>query len=161
MFLTRVQLVIILILVPVGLLFLYAENKDASIWDFFTPGEPVMRIGEIPIRVEIADTNSERVTGLSGRPKLEGIEGLLFVFPENDYHGIWMKDMHFPIDIIWISEDLEVVGIHKNISPRTYPEVFRPPEPAKYVVETNIHYVDTFGISVGQKVILPPKYLDN
>jgi len=157
----KIQIILIAILIPLGFLYLYAENQDVSLWDLFLPGAAVMHIGDTPIRVEIAESNEERVAGLSGRKDLENVSGLLFIFPEPDYHAIWMKDMRFPIDIIWISEDLTVIGVEKNLRPDTYPTRFRPSSPAKYALETNIHYADTFGIHTGQKVTLPPGYLEN
>ena len=161
MILNKLQIILISILIPLGALYLYVENKDVSLWDLFIPGASVIRIGNIPIRVEIVNSYEERATGLSGRNSLEGIDGLLFVFPEADYHAIWMKNMKFPIDIIWISEDLTVISIEKNVTPQSYPNLFRPPRPAKYILETNIHYADTFGIRTGQSVILPKGYLEN
>lgn len=157
----RIQTIALVILIPLGLLFWYLESQDAAVGDLLNPGVPVLHIGAIPIRVEIADSTSERTTGLSGRKNLNGVNGLLFVFPEAGYHAIWMKDMLFAIDIIWISEDLTVIGVEKGVTPDTYPDLFRPPAPAKYVLETEIHYTDTFGIRVGQKVKLPAGYLDN
>lgn len=157
----KIQIIIICLLIPLGAIYLYTEHKDVPIRDFFLPGTPVMHIGEIPMRVQIANSDAERTQGLSGRDDLDDINGLLFVFPETDYHGIWMKDMNFPIDIIWIDEDLKVININKGVTPETYPRIYRPDRPARYVVETNIHYSDTFGISAGQTVRLPQNYLED
>jgi len=49
---------------------------------------------------------------------------MLFVFEEPKIRSFWMKDMSFPIDIIWVDEGLEIVGIEKRISPNTYPKTF-------------------------------------
>lgn len=89
------------------------------------------------IRVEIADTDEERIMGLSGREALAEGTGMLFVFEEGALQGIWMKDMKFPIDIIWLDESLNIIDIEKNVTPDTYPHVFYPPRPVKYVLETN------------------------
>jgi uncharacterized membrane protein (UPF0127 family) len=104
---------------------------------------PLMHIGNQTIRVEIADTDMERIRGLSGRESLSSGTGLLFIFDRADYHGIWMKDMNFPIDIVWLEvprqagESYRVVDIEKNVSPSTFPHVFYPPRPVKYILETN------------------------
>lgn len=161
MLLNKLQIIVIAIIIPVGLLFMFLRSEDAGIGDLLSPGVPVMHIDDVPIRVEIADSMMERTTGLSGRESLDNVNGLLFIFPEPDHHAIWMKDMRFPIDIVWISEDLRVVDIDKNVSPDTYPELFRPQEPAKYVLETNARYVDTFGLQIGDSVRLPNQLLDN
>ena len=157
----KLQIIFISIIIPIALVYVYINRDSIPFRDFFLPSSPAMRIGEISFRVEIANTDAERMTGLSGRDALTGYDGLLFVFPESGYYTIWMKDMRFPIDIIWIDENLKVVHIDKNISPDTYPRVFRPIRPVKYIVETNVHFSDTFSLHEGQDVILPIKYLDD
>ncbi len=87
--------------------------------------------------VEIADTEEKRTQGLSGREFLKGNEGMIFVFPESDYYGFWMKDMRFPIDIIWLDENFSVIGITEHVSPETFPNVFYPPEPVRFVLEVS------------------------
>lgn len=151
----RIQIILIAILIPVGVAYMYFAMDGKRIQDAFLPAVPVVRISDVPVRVEIADSQAERVQGLSGREALTGVDGLLFVHEEAGYHSIWMKDMYFPIDIIWISEDLEVVGIEKNISPDTFPRVFRPAAPVKYIIETNVHFSDTYSLKAGDAVTLP------
>lgn len=53
------------------------------------------------VSVLLADTELKRIRGLSRR-KTIGADGMLFVFPREDFHGIWMKEMVFPIDILWL-----------------------------------------------------------
>lgn len=119
------------------------------------PGVYTMRVGTHPIRVEIAGTNAERVRGLSGRRDLAPGSGLLFVFPESATYGFWMKEMRFPIDIVWIGEDLRIVHIAANVAPQTYPKVFRPAEPARYVLEMPATSMRKMGVKPGTAVTLP------
>ncbi len=155
----KIQVVLITMILVGGAWYLYTNRENISIMHWFLPETPIMHIGDIPLRIEVADSLEERVKGLSGRKELEYINGVLFIFPEADYHGMWMKDMNFPIDIIWISEDLTVVSIDKNVLPETYPRVFRPAKPARYAVETNVYFSDSLGITTGKKVRIPEKYL--
>lgn len=83
---------------------------------------------------EIADSNEERTRGLSGRTSVPE-DGLLFVFPEAGRPGFWMKDMQFAIDIIWLLDTGEIVGIEHSVSPDTYPQLFYPSVPVRYVLE--------------------------
>ncbi len=159
--LNKIQVALVLVLIPLGIIFWYTTSEGISVREIFFPSTNVLHIGDIPVRVEIANSDDERTRGLSGRNGIEGVNGLLFIFPENGYHGIWMKDMKFPIDIIWIGEDLTISEITKNVSPDTYPEVFRPKNAVRYILETETHYADTFGVRVGQKVVLPTGYLEN
>ncbi len=158
----KIQIIVILLLIPLGGLYWYSETQDITLQEMFFPSFKVMHIGDITHRVEIANTPEERAKGLSGRKVLsDRIDGMLFVFDETAFHQIWMKDMQFPIDIIWISEDLEITQIQKNVYPDSYPMTFRPNVPARYAIETDTHYSDTYGIAPGMKVVLPLKYLED
>lgn len=88
------------------------------------------------LTVNVADSNAERVRGLSGQPSLPERHGLLFDFKRADKYGIWMRDMCFAIDIAWLDADGRVVDFRGNVHPDTFPESFRPQHPARYVVET-------------------------
>ncbi len=101
------------------------------------PAGEVIRVGDKTILVEIADTPEERAQGLSGRAGLPAGHGVLFVFDSHGLYGFWMKEMNFSIDIIWLSEEFQVIDIARSVSPNTFPHVFYPPRPVKYVLETN------------------------
>ncbi|MFA6273447.1 MAG: DUF192 domain-containing protein [Candidatus Paceibacterota bacterium] len=106
-------------------------------------------IGNTEIFIEIAQTPTELTRGLSGRLTLAENSGLFFVFPYSDKHGIWMKEMNFPIDIIWLDENYKIVAIKTNASPDSYPEVFTPPTPALYVLEVPAGFAQKHKISIG------------
>jgi uncharacterized membrane protein (UPF0127 family) len=152
----RFQIVALVVLLAGGSLFLYFHYTGISLRDVVKEtGTPIMHIGKKSLRVEIVKTPEERMIGLSNRDALTGVDGMLFVFDAPDMHQIWMKDMRFPIDIIWISEDLEVISIDHQVRPDTYPTLFRPLRPARYAVETNAIFAETFDLHPGQKVSLP------
>lgn len=87
--------------------------------------------------VEIADTLEKQTQGLSGRTTLTPHHGLLFTYKKDRRQGIWMKDMLFSIDIIWMDKRGVMVYSEKNIHPDTYPRVFTTPTPARYILEVN------------------------
>ena len=66
--------------------------------------------------------------------------------------SFWMKDMLFPIDIIWINDDLNVVSIDGELSPETYPTTFSPSEPVKYVFEAPSGFSKKNSVKIGDKV---------
>lgn len=142
-------------------LYYYADSQGLTVKELFVSTHPVVKVGGVPIQVEVASTPAERTRGLSGRESLEPVEGLLFVFDESKYHGIWMKEMRFPIDVIWVNEDFKVVGITEGLLPESYPKVFEPPEPARYVIETARYFSESFGIEVGDTVEIPKQFIDN
>ena len=86
---------------------------------------------------------------MSGRISLPSNEGMLFVFSESAERGFWMRNMSFPIDIIWINKNKTVIGVSNNIDPETYPNIFFPPSPVKYVLELNAGYAEKNGIASG------------
>lgn len=109
-------------------------------------------VGGVQIPVEVADDNEERSQGLSNREALNEGTGLLFVFDVPGSYGFWMREMRFPIDIIWINEDWQVVGVEKGVAPGTFPQTFNPPSPVKYVLELNSGEATKLGIDVGSVV---------
>ena len=96
---------------------------------------------EATLTVEVADTPSARVRGLSGRAALPANRGLLFDFKRDGRHGIWMKDMRFAIDIIWLDHDARVVDVKRGARPETFPEVYRPKRAARYVLELSLIHI--------------------
>lgn len=115
----------------------------------------VVSIGGQAVRVDIADTPALREKGLSGRVALAAGEGMLFVFPEEGLHSFWMKDMHFPIDIIWLDVSGKVVHIAPNVPPESYPTTFLPENPARFVLEVPAGFAAAHSIGVGSRAVLP------
>jgi uncharacterized membrane protein (UPF0127 family) len=125
--------------------------------------EKVVRSGEeitLPqgrVYAEVADTSASRAQGLSGRKGLSADEGMLFVFEHSGKYGFWMKDMLFPIDIVWINEDGIVVHVVHNATPASYfvtnpPQTFVNTPDAKYVLEVASGQAEKFGLYLGTKV---------
>jgi len=133
------------------------------VWGVFqvqhTPALTAERItvGSNTLAVDVADTPAKRQQGLSGRESLVQGSGMLFVFPQAGKWGFWMKDMRFAIDIIWADDDGVIVTIWPNVTPNTYPKVFYPHAPARYVLEVPAGYAATAGIGVGQKIVVQYK----
>ena len=105
------------------------------------------------IHAMIAANDPERDQGLSGLPKLSSDAGMLFVFPDVGDYGFWMKNMNFPLDVVWISQDKTVAGVTAGLSPNTYPKVFFPPVKVMYVLELDSGGAATHGIATGTKLV--------
>ncbi len=95
----------------------------------------VITVEGVDYRVRVVDTPKERTQGLSGTTTLAPDEGMLFVFEEAGLHGFWMKNMNYAIDILWLNDELKPVAVTKNISPNSFPTIFYPPVPVRYVLE--------------------------
>ncbi|TSC69667.1 MAG: hypothetical protein G01um101456_19 [Parcubacteria group bacterium Gr01-1014_56] len=113
-----------------------------------------IEVEDTTIIVEVADTESSRERGLSGRRSLLRGNGMLFVFESGATAGIWMKDMQFPIDIIWINASSTVITIAHDVSPDTYPNIFYPSSPARYVLEVPAGFAKQIGVAEGTKIVL-------
>jgi len=111
-------------------------------------------VGQTSVRVKVADSESERITGLSGTEKINKDRGILFVFDEEGENGIWMKDMNYSIDIIWFDKYGEVVYIKENARPESYPEVFKSKKPSMYILEVNSGFVRENEIRIGDTIDL-------
>ena len=106
------------------------------------------------VDVEIVDTEEKRIQGLSGREQLDVDTGMLFVFDTPDFHGIWMKDMNFNIDIVWVNAEYEIVHLVEDATPESYPKVFTPPQKSLYVLELPAGFIKSSGIALGDKLDL-------
>lgn len=103
-------------------------------------------------QLEVVDTDETRGKGLGNRTNLPLGQGMLFVYDDASIHCFWMKDMKFPIDMIWLSSDRTVVHVERNVSPDTYPKSFCPGSAAQYVIELNAGQAAELGISVGNRL---------
>jgi uncharacterized membrane protein (UPF0127 family) len=72
--------------------------------------------GRVRVTVEVARSSVEQIRGLSGRPDLKPSHGMLFVYDRPQPVSIWMKDMRFPLDILWIRGG-RIVKIEKRAPP--------------------------------------------
>lgn len=119
-----------------------------------------IKVGEAVFDVDIADSMMSRMRGLSGRASLGENEGMYFIFSTSSRHGFWMKDMNFPIDIIWIQGDT-VIGYSDNAKPEPGTSMFAltvyyPPQAVNRVLEVPAGTVAKRGIKIGARVEVVP-----
>ena len=124
-------------------------------WELIYPGSQKMKIKDLIVDVSVAETWPERIKGLSGTPYLPENLVKLFIFDTPAFHSIWMKDMLYPIDIMWVNDDNKIIHIEKNTMPESYPTMFVPEKPALYVIEAATGFVSTNKIEIGDMIILP------
>ena len=109
---------------------------------------------EIP--VEVADTLKKRSLGLGKRTSLKKGWGMLFVFEKRKTHRFWMKDMQFPLDIIWLDNHRIVHIIHnaKPVNSKDEPEVMTSPVPVNFVLEIAAGRAAKLRLKTGQRIKL-------
>lgn len=115
------------------------------------------QIGDVALELEVVRTTIERQEGLSNRDSLPENRGMLFIFDKPDYYSFWMKNMKFPIDIIFINGE-RVVTIHKNVKPKAADSdslpLFTSKEPADKVLEINAFKSDELDIKEDDTISL-------
>lgn len=133
------------------------ENKSAE-----KPPSTV-KINDQTFNIHVARTDEEKQRGLSGRESLPLDEGMLFLFEEPNQYTFWMKEMQFPIDIIFINDET-IVSISENATPPTElnenPQCnvdvncYTADQPANRVLEINAGLAKKHNIKPGDKVEL-------
>jgi len=103
------------------------------------------------VMVEIPHGREEMSRGLMYRESLDPGKGMLFVFEEEGIQSFWMKNMKFPIDMIWMDSEGRVVHIEYSVPPcRKEPcMVYSPGKKASYVLEVVGNYTLRENITVG------------
>lgn len=137
--LTIVLACTLLIVLISALIFITSLYKKTSI-DVF--------IGNESVRAKVVDSETERSKGLSGTKQLQDGDGMLFVFDYSANWQIWMKNMSYSIDIIWLDENKKVIDITTDVSPDTYPQKFSSSKPARYVLELPAGYAKKHGTEI-------------
>lgn len=114
------------------------------------------------VRAELAVSEASRQKGLMGRDTLGKSEGMLFVFPREETHSFWMKNMRFPLDMIWMSSDGTVTAVTSDAMPCTLTECpsFTDGGDTRFVLEVNAGFSRACGIAAGTKAILPPEVME-
>jgi uncharacterized membrane protein (UPF0127 family) len=111
-------------------------------------------VNGVGLVADIAETGEQRSKGLAIKDSLNEIEGMLFVFSEPRQYAFWMKDMKFPIDIIWLDSNKTVVHVEHSLDPcgPVSCETYRPGADSLYVLETVAGFADKYGVIEGTKV---------
>lgn len=109
----------------------------------------------VKISIELAQSDNEKHQGLSDRKSLCQNCGMLFVWPDYDVRDFVMRNMNFPLDIIFIA-DQKIVKIENNLLPEgeTPENIYSSEVPVNYVLEVNGGLTDRYGITVGDEVVI-------
>ncbi len=103
------------------------------------------------VQVEVADNEQSRTQGLMGRKTMEEGQGMLFIFPREEFRSFWMVNTPLSLDIIFVNSAGSIVTIQRNTVP--YSEESIPSTaPATYVVEVNAGFCDRHGVREGNLV---------
>ena len=143
-----------IILVSVLFLLFSFITEGALAQEFSYAHATVITPKGVSIPVEVSDTLEKRSLGLGKRDKLEKGWGMLFVFEKRIPHSFWMKNMRFPIDIIWL-DNQRIVELAENVPPPQEgesPKVMEPRLPSNFVLELESGRARALGLKVGKKL---------
>lgn len=152
---TRMQVIVPIAVAAfiVGIVGILSIPSDAKLEAVEFPIGTV-KIDDIVLQVQIADTKPQRVRGLMFQEQLPYDEGMLFVFEKSGNHSLWMLNMQFSLDMIWFDSEGKVVHIEENVSPCksaletvTCTVVNADENEALYILEVTAGFVNKFGIT--------------
>jgi len=134
-----------------------SEEEPASSAEpaFHKHGELVIMSSDRRVKakldIEIAESPDELEIGLMDRSTMSMNQGMLFLFPRDEYRSFWMKNTILPLDMIFINGDMAIVTIHADTTPfseQSYPST----HPARYVLEVNAGFAREHGVHLGDRV---------
>jgi uncharacterized membrane protein (UPF0127 family) len=143
---TRIAIFILVVLL--GVFFFYKTSAPQDV------PQPEATFGGVSLRLDYATTSAQRERGLGGIKSIPSDYGMLFAFPEDGLYGFWMKDTLVALDIFWLNDKGQVVHFEKEVSPDTFPRVFYPAVPARYVLETAAGFARDHAIRIGTPLLL-------
>lgn len=120
------------------------------------PSTGTIQVAGQTVTVDIADTFQTRATGLSGRPSLAKGTGLVLYWDRPEVTRIWMPDMNFAIDVIFV-RDGKIIFIEQNAQPcpsRDDCPTFGPETAVNYVLEVPAGSVAEWKAKVGDTITL-------
>lgn len=141
---------VLLVLMVISIIVLLMQNIPKI-------GKKYAAINKNTITLEIADNESSREKGLSGRDSLPADTGMLFIFDSADIWEFWMGGMKIALDFLWI-QDKKIVDISESVLPPTQtngiPVYLKPKTPVQYVIEVNAGWVRQHNVNIGDPIEL-------
>lgn len=134
------------------ILLLWAVMK---LYSFYWP-KATVEIGGQQLKVLVADTVAHQYRGLSGRADLGEYGGMLFVFRARTQHSMVMRDMMFPLDLVWIDGGT-IVDIAPAVSPEpgkseTELTPYFARQSSTAVLELPSGFAQKYGLKIGDKI---------
>lgn len=144
----------LLLLVVVGGKYVldYMDNGQVSLPFIKTP---TVSIHTSTFNLYVPQTHQEKEIGLSDRQSMPENYAMLFQFEKADYYPFWMKNMKFPIDIVFLKDNV-VNTIYSQVQPPQANTgdlpLYAPGEPINAVLEFNAGTAEKLKIKKGDTV---------
>jgi hypothetical protein len=113
---------------------------------------PVVELsaGMYRIEAEVAANDQHRQVGLMNRKTMPAQRGMLFVFPQERTHCMWMRNTLMPLSVAFIDADGYIINI-ENMQPQTE-DNHCAKVPARYALEMNEGWFAQRGIKPGTRL---------
>lgn len=123
-----------------------------SAYFIYKPKKAEIKINNQVFKIETVKSNYDIEKGLSGREKITDNQGMLFEFKDFDIRNFWMKNMQFPLDILFISDN-EILEI-TSLQPPTTNNIpsYTSKNKVNKVLEINAGLSKKLNIKVGDKI---------
>ena len=116
----------------------------------------VLKIGNHPLKVEVAQTEAQRQQGLMFRKSLGRDDGMLFIFEDPGYYAMWMKNTLIPLSVAFVDANGVILNV-ADMAPQTLDS--HPAQgPAVYAIETNVGWFAQHHVGAGDKVSGLPRH---
>ena len=126
------------------------HSKESVAWKVIKLQIP-SRNGLVPLRAELADTESKRERGLMFRRSLSENSGMLFVFDPPAQAAFWMKNTRIPLSIAFLDNQGRILEI-RSMKPFDQTVIWSASNAVAYALEVNEGWFDYHGIQTGTKV---------
>lgn len=107
--------------------------------------------------VYLAFERGQQARGLMRVRELPATTGMLFVYPETDYHTMWMKNTLIPLDIAFAREDGRIANVVRDTEPQSLQSIASA-EPVSYVLELNAGVTERLGIDEHSRILWGPLF---
>lgn len=138
---------------------LWLSNAGNMVGSHATPNinqTALVKIDNFNITALVATTPDQQSKGLAIKDTMKENEGMLFVFDTPKKYSFWMKDMKFPIDIIWIDSNKKIVHIERSLEPCLFLlpcQSYTPIRDSLYVLEVVSNFTNKHNIKIGDQVL--------
>lgn len=137
----QVAKVILICVAVIALVAPFVALRPTGVW---------LTSGQQTYYLEKATTEAAREKGLGGRVAMAQNRGMLFVFEKPAIQCFWMKDMQFPLDIIWLDAEKRVTYVATDVSPASYPQNYCGGDATRYVLELRAGEAKRADITLGK-----------
>ncbi|MCK5004435.1 MAG: DUF192 domain-containing protein [Candidatus Aminicenantes bacterium] len=121
---------------------------------FSGSGFTTIFLGDEEFVVEIAETNREKALGLMYRKEIPDNFGMLFIYSNEDFRGMWMKNTLVNLDLIFLNSQKEIVEIIHNVPPcvKDPCKSYISEKKAKYVLELKGNRSKKLNLNEGDRI---------